>query len=43
MGFRVHRGVVDGVALCRMFNHETCAQSPAGLTPTQFEIYTLSV
>jgi len=28
VGFSVHRGVVDGVALCRMFNHATCAQSP---------------
>jgi putative transposase len=24
VGFGVHRGVVDGVALCRMFNHATC-------------------
>ena len=28
VGFGVHRGVVDGVALCRMFNHATCGQSP---------------
>jgi putative transposase len=28
VGFSVHRGVVDGVALCRMFNHATCGQSP---------------
>jgi len=27
VGFGVHRGVVDGVALCRMFNHATCGQS----------------
>ena len=26
VGFGVHRGVVDGVALCRMFNHATCGQ-----------------
>src|SRR6185295_19974364 len=25
-GFSVHCGVVDGVALCRMFNHATCGQ-----------------
>jgi putative transposase len=28
VGFTVHRGVVDGVALCRMFNHATRDQSP---------------
>jgi hypothetical protein len=28
VGFGVHRGVVDGVALCRMFNRATCGQSP---------------
>jgi putative transposase len=28
VGFRVHRGVVDGVARWRMFNHATCGQSP---------------
>jgi len=28
VGFGVHRGVVDGVALCRMFNRATCSQSP---------------
>jgi len=27
VGFGVHRGVVDGVALCRMFNHALCGQS----------------
>ena len=27
VGVGVHRGVVDGVALCRMFNHATCGQS----------------
>jgi hypothetical protein len=27
VGFGVHRGVVDGVALCRMFNHATYGQS----------------
>ena len=27
VGFGVHKGVVDGVALCRMFNHATCGQS----------------
>ena len=27
VGFGVHRGVVDGVALCRMFNHATCGES----------------
>jgi putative transposase len=27
VGFGVHRGVVDGAALCRMFNHVTCGQS----------------
>src|SRR4030095_14354663 len=27
VGFGVHRGVVDGTALCRMFNHVTCGQS----------------
>jgi len=26
VGFGVHRGVVDGVALCRMFNHATFGQ-----------------
>jgi transposase InsO family protein len=28
VGFSVHRSVVDGVALCRMFNHATRGQSP---------------
>jgi transposase InsO family protein len=28
VGFSVHRRLVDGVALCRMFNHATCGQSP---------------
>jgi putative transposase len=28
VGFSVHRGVVDGVALFRMFNQATCGQSP---------------
>jgi hypothetical protein len=28
VGFGVHRGGVDGVALCRMFNRATCGQSP---------------
>ena len=28
VGFGVRRGVVDGAALCRMFNHATCGQSP---------------
>lgn len=28
VGFSAHRGVVDGVARCRMFNHATCGQSP---------------
>ncbi|MGH9142032.1 MAG: integrase core domain-containing protein [Vicinamibacterales bacterium] len=28
VGFGVHRGVVDGVALCRMFNRATSGQSP---------------
>jgi transposase InsO family protein len=28
VGFAVHRGVVDGVGLCRMFNRATRAQSP---------------
>jgi hypothetical protein len=27
VGFGVHRGVVDGVGLCRMFNRATCGQS----------------
>ena len=27
VGFGVHRGAVDGVALCRMFNHATSGQS----------------
>jgi transposase InsO family protein len=27
VGFGVHRGAVDGVALCRMFNHASCGQS----------------
>jgi transposase InsO family protein len=27
VGFGVHRGVVDGVALCRIFTHATCGQS----------------
>jgi hypothetical protein len=27
VGFAVHRGVVDGVALCRMFNHAMCGLS----------------
>jgi hypothetical protein len=27
VGFGVHRGAVDGVALCRMFNHASCDQS----------------
>ena len=27
VGFGVHRGVVDGVALCRMFNHATRGES----------------
>ncbi len=27
IGFGVHRGVVDGAALCRMFNHATRGQS----------------
>jgi putative transposase len=27
VGFGVERGIVDGVALCRMFNHATCGQS----------------
>jgi hypothetical protein len=27
VGFGVHRRVVYGVALCRMFNHATCGQS----------------
>jgi hypothetical protein len=33
VGFGVHRGVVDGVALCRMFNHATCGQSPPCPSP----------
>ena len=34
-GFGVRRGVVDGVALGRMFNHATCGQSlPTYLRPT---------
>jgi putative transposase len=28
VGFAVHRGVVGGVALCRMFNHASYGQSP---------------
>jgi putative transposase len=28
LGFGVHRGVVDGVALCRMFNRATCGHAP---------------
>ena len=28
VGFGVHRGVVDGVALCRMFNRATRGQTP---------------
>jgi transposase InsO family protein len=28
VGFSVQRGVVDGMALCRMFNHATRGQSP---------------
>jgi putative transposase len=28
VGFGVHRGVVDGVALCRMFNRATCGHTP---------------
>jgi hypothetical protein len=28
VGFGVHRGVVDGVGLCRMFNQATRSQSP---------------
>ena len=28
MGFGVHRGVVDGVALCRMFNRATRGHTP---------------
>src|ERR1700681_3835418 len=28
VGFAVHRGVVDGVALCRMFNRAIHAQTP---------------
>jgi putative transposase len=28
VGFGVHRGVVDGVALCQMFNRATCGHTP---------------
>ena len=28
VGVGVHRGVVDGMALCRMFNRATCGQPP---------------
>jgi hypothetical protein len=28
VGFGVHRGVIDGVALCRMFNRATCGHTP---------------
>ena len=28
VGFGVHRGTVDGVGLCRMFNHATRGQTP---------------
>jgi hypothetical protein len=28
VGFAVHRGVVDGLALCRMFNQAIHAQTP---------------
>jgi hypothetical protein len=28
VGFGVHRGVVDGVGLCRMFNRATCGHTP---------------
>ena len=28
VGFGVHRGVVDGVALCQMFNRKTCGHTP---------------
>jgi hypothetical protein len=28
VGFGVHRGGVDGVALCRMYNRATCDQAP---------------
>jgi len=28
VGFGVHRGAVDGVALCRMFNRATRGQTP---------------
>jgi putative transposase len=28
VGFGVHRGVVDGVALCHMFNRATCGHTP---------------
>ena len=28
VGFGVHRGVVDGVALCRMFNRATRGETP---------------
>src|SRR6266487_2456238 len=28
VGFGVHRGVIDGVALCQMFNRATCGHTP---------------
>jgi putative transposase len=40
VGFSVHRSVVDGVALCRMFNHATCGQSlPAYLSADHDPLY----
>jgi hypothetical protein len=39
-GFSVHRGVVDGVALCRMFNHATRGQSlPTYLSADRDPLY----
>jgi len=32
VGFGVHRGVADGVGLCRMFNRATCGQTPPTYT-----------
>jgi len=37
VGFGVHRGVVDGVALCRMFNRATRGQTPPTYVSTDHD------